>query len=464
MKVTKEKIEERQAYLIVETDEADMTPALADATRRLAQKTTIPGFRKGKAPTNLIEKYVGKSTILEEAIDRMLPQVYEQALKEQEIEPYAQPNVEITQLEPLAFKATVPLFPVVELGDYKDIRLEPLKLEVTDERIEAVMEQLRHQYATWEPVERPVQFDDMITADILGEVDEKPYIRKVGAQTQVVKDSISPAPGFAEQVVGMNKDEEKEFTLTFPEDYLNKDVAGKEGHFKVKISEIKEEKLPDVNDELAAQIDEKFKTVADLREEIVTSLTSQAEENMRMDLEERVINVAIQQSKIEYPPVTVTVETDRIMSEQQRQLQAAGRAMEDYLKNIGKTEEQMRSDLEPIARKNIQASLVLGKIAEEETIEVTEEDIQNGLKNMVKNVPEEQRDMYMQILDTPQTRQSLSSSLKTRKTIERLTDIAKTADDKPKTPEPSYGEGAPPLADPGESPTKEEEQTNESTQ
>ncbi len=464
MKVTKEKIEERQVFLTVETEEADMAPALEDATRRLAQKTTIPGFRKGKAPKNLVEKYIGKSAILEEAIDRMLPQVYEQALKEQEIEPYAQPRIEVTQLEPLAFKATVPLFPEVELGDYQDIRLEPLKQDVTDERIEAVIEQLRHQYATWEPVERPVQYNDMVTADILGEVEEKPYVRKIGAQTQILEGSISPAPGFAEQIAGMNKDEEKEFTLTFPEDFPNENVAGKEGHFKVKISEIKEEKLPEVNDELAAQIDEKFKTLADLREEIVTSLTAQAEENIRMDLEERAINVAIQQAKIEYPPIVVAMEIERIMNEQQRQLQAAGRAMEDYLRNIGKTEEQMRADLEPIARKNIQASLVLGKIAEVENIEATEEDIQNGLKNMVKNVSEEQREAFLKMLDTPQTRQSLSSSLRTRKTIERLTEIAKTADDKPKSPEPSYGEAAPPTTDPGEAPIKEEEQKNEPTE
>ena len=443
MKVTKEKIENCQAYLNVEMEEAEMEAGIDDAYKRLARKANIPGFRKGKAPRQVMEHYIGKASVLEEAIDRMLPKAYEDALTEQEIEPYAQPSVEITKTEPLAFKATVPLQPEVEAGDYKDIRLEPMKLEVTEDRISEVLDELRHQNASWEPVDRAVEYDDLVTADLFGTVEDRSYLQKVGAQVQVVKDSVSPAPGFFEQVAGMEKDEEKEFTLPFPDDYPNTEVAGKEGKFKVKITEIKVEKLPELDDSLAPLVSAEFKTLDDLRAEVVKGLTARDEENIRMDYEERIINAAVKAARIQYPPVTVDYEVERIMREQERQLSASSRSMDDYLKNIGKTEQQLRDDLKPIAVRNVEASLVLSKIAEIEDVQVTEEDIDNGIRNMCNNVPADQQEAFYNMLNTEATRQSLSSQLRTRKTIERLSEIAKTEDDKPKTPE---NEEEPPAA------------------
>ncbi|MCJ7605022.1 MAG: trigger factor [Dehalococcoidales bacterium] len=456
MKVTRDKVEDCQAFLTVEMESADMDSAMEDAYQRLSKQTTIQGFRKGKAPRAVVERNLGKGTILEEAIDKMLPQAYEQAVTEQEIKPYAQPSVEVTQMEPLTFKVTIPLVPSVELGAFKDVRLEPEKLDIKDENIDNVMEELRHQNASWEPVERELAYDDMAVIDILGDVDEKPYVRKVGAQMQVLKDAISPAPGFSGKIIGMKKDDEMEFTLPFPEDYPNENVAGKEGHFRVKLSEIKEEKLPGIDDEFAALVSPEFKKLDDLREEIVKTLTMRGEENIRMDFEERVINAVIEQAKVEYPPIIIDMEIDRILNEQERQLSASGRGMGDYLANLGKTAEQMREDLTPIAKKNIAASLVMGKVAEIEEIKVTDEDIENGINNMCKNVPDEQKDAFRQMLDTPQTRQSMTSSLRTRKTIEHLTEIARTEDDKPKTREKPVAEEAPETED-SEKETKEEE-------
>lgn len=435
MKVTNEKTENRQAFLNVEMEESDMVPAIDAAFNRLAKKTTIPGFRKGKAPRQILQQYLGHATVLEEAIDHMLPQAYEQALKEADIEPYAQPEVQITNMEPLAFKATVPLKPTVELGNFTDIRIDPIKVDITDESVNNVFEQLRHQQATWEPVDRPLQYNDLAVMDIKGIIDDKPYVSKIGAQIQILKDSVSPAPGFAEQVAGMKQGEEKEFSLTYPEDYPVKDNAGKEIKFSVKIGEIKEEKLPELDDEFAGQVSSEFKTLNDLKEEIVKSLTERAQENSRMDHEERVINAVIDQSTVDYPPVLVGLEIDRILQEQERQMGASGKGLDDYLQRIGKSEEQLRADLEPIARKNIVASLILSKVAETDNVTVTEEDIDDGINSMCTNVGEDQRDMFKAMINTEQTRNSLSTSLRTRKTIEHLTAIAKTEDDKPKTVE-----------------------------
>ncbi len=428
MKVTKEKVENSQAFLTIEMEPAEMETGMQDAYRHLVQKASIPGFRKGKAPRVIVERTLGKARLLEEAMDHLIPQAYQQALKEQEIEPYAQPEVEITQADPLIFKAKVPLTPTVTLGDYRSIRMSPEPVDIKEENIAAVLEELRHQHANWEPVDRPLNYNDMAVIDINGKVEEKPYVQKVAAQYQVLKNAISPAPGFVEQIVGMKKEEAKEFKLSFPADYPNSQVAGKEGHFSVKLHEIKEEKLPELNDDFAALVSPEFKTVPALREEVTKGLRLRGEERARMDFEEKVINAAIEQAKIEYPPVLLELEINRILNDQARQLQLTGRGMDEYLRSINKTAEQLQEELRPVATRNVTASLVLGKIAEAEKIEVSEDDIKNGINNMSRSIGEEKREEMQKFLDTPQNRESIKQSLKTRKTIERLTEIAKNTE------------------------------------
>jgi trigger factor len=425
LKVTKEKIENCQAYLTIEMEPAEMEDGMKHAYEHLVQRANIPGFRKGKAPRAILESTLGKGRMLEEAIDHVIPHAYEQACKEQEIEPYAQPSLEITKAEPLTFKAVVPLKPNVVLGEYQSIRMSPEPVEIKDENVNAVLEELRHQHATWEPVDRALDFNDIAVIDINSNSEEKPLIQRVGSQYPVNKDSLSPAPGFAAQIVGMKKGETKEFDLTFPADYPSNQLAGKKAHFKVTLQEIKEEKLPDLNDNLATMVSPEIKTLAALREEATKSLILRGEERARMDLEEKVINAAVEQSKIEYPPILVDLEINRIINDQARQLQMTGQGMDEYLRSINKTPEQMHEDLRPIAIRNINASLTLSKIAEQEKIVVTEEEIKNGINNMVKGIGDDKKEEMIKLLDTPQNRQSITQSLKTRKTIERLTDIAK---------------------------------------
>jgi trigger factor len=431
LKVTRDKEENRQAFLTIEMEPAEMEEGLRYAYERVVQKANIPGFRKGKAPRAVVERTVGKTRLLEEALDHLLPRAYERAIKEQTIEPYAQPELEIQQADPLIFKAVVPLSPAVELGDYRSIRMQPEPVAIKEDNVNAVLEELRHQHATWEPVARALGFDDMAVMDINGEVEEKPYVKKAAAQLQIARDLISPAPGFAVQVVGMEKGEEKEFSLTFPADYPNTSVAGKEGHFKVKLLEIKEEKLPPLDDGLAVQVSPEIKTLDALREEVSKSLKLRAEEHARMDFEEKLINTVVAQARVEYPPVLIDLEINRILNEQARQLQLTGQGMDQYLKSIKKTAEQLQEELRPVATKNITASLVLGKIAQEEKIEVTEADIQNGINNMARNVAAEKKEEFLRLLDTPRTRESLEQSLKTRKTIERLTETVKSTGNAP---------------------------------
>jgi len=426
VKVTKEKIEDSQAFLTVEIEPAEMEEPMENAYRSLAKKTNVPGFRKGKAPRAILENYIGKESIFEEALKTLVPQAYEQAIKEQEIEPFAQPEIEITQPDPVIFKAIVPLPPAIELGDYQSIRMTPEPVEITEENVDAVLEELRHQNGTWEPVERPLAFGDLAVINVDSEVGGEPFVKKLGVNYQVLSESVAPAPGFAEQIVGMNKGEEKTFKLILPEDFTEGELAGKEASFKVKVEEIKEEKLPELDDEFVKQISTELTTVAALREEVGNNMKLRAEERAKLDFEGQVINAVIDRSQADYPPVLVEMEINRILNEQARQLQMGGRNLEDYLRSVNKTEEQMRGELRPLAAKNITTSLMLGKVAEVEKVELEDSELEAEIDKMTNNVAEDKREEMRKLLDTPQARESIKQPLLTRKVVERLVEIAKS--------------------------------------
>jgi len=231
VKVTNEKTENCQAFLTVEMEPDEVEESLERSYYRLAKKTNIPGFRRGKAPRTILERYIGKESLLEDALNSLLPEAYEKALKEQNIEAFAQPHIEIAQTEPVIFKVAVPLTPTIKLGDYHHIQVAPEPVELTEDDVSAAIEQLRHQHATWEPVERPVAFNDLVVLDVDSDIENKPFINQKGAQYQVLRELPLPAPGFAEQLVGMKRDEEKEFKLQFPSDYPRGELAGKEPSF-----------------------------------------------------------------------------------------------------------------------------------------------------------------------------------------------------------------------------------------
>ncbi len=423
MKVTREKEENRQVWLNIEMEPAEMQTELDLAYHRLAQRTEIPGFRKGKAPREVLERYIGKDRLLEDALSQLLPQAYEKALKEQELEPIANPDIEITQSDPVIFKAKVSLKPVVELGDYKSIKLKPEPPDDIIDELTTTLEQLRRQHGSWEPAERPAAFDDLVTMDVDSQVEGKPFIKQEGVQYQLLKNQSAPAPGFAEKLVGMKGGEEKEFRLQLPADYAQKELAGKEASFKIKMNEVKQLKLPELNDEFAAAVNPEFKTFDGLKERISSNLKIMAEDRAKMEFEEKVVDAAVDLSQVDFPPVLVEMEIDRTLEQQARQLQANNMPMEEYLSRIGKKEEELREELRPAATKRVIRSLVLGQINEAEKIEINKSDIDTELDRMIEGAGEKKDEAKKQ-LDTPQVRNSLEQILATRKTVQRLVEIA----------------------------------------
>ena len=424
MKVTRDKTENSQAFLTIEMEPAEVEASLEESYHHLVRKTNIPGFRKGKAPRSVLERHIGKESLFDEALHHLLPQAYEKAITEQKIDAIAQPYIDIVQNDPLVFKATVPLAPTIELGDYHKIQLVQDPVEITEDDVNATIEQLRHQHATWEPVDRPVEFKDLVVLDIESNVEDEPFINRKGVQYQVLQDQPAPVPGFGEQISGMKQGEEKEFKLQFPPDYPRSEMAGKEASFKAGVTEIKQEKLPELNDDLAKEINPKFETLDSMREEISTQLKLGAEERARADFEERVIQAAVDLAKVEFPSILVEMEVEQLISQQLRRWQMNGGAVEEYLKSINKTEEGLREEMRPLATKRVASSLVLGKIVEAENIEVDDSEINTEIESMTGSSGENKEELQKS-LDTPKIRESVKQFLVSRKVIQLLVEIAK---------------------------------------
>lgn len=426
MKVTRDKTENCQVFLTIEMEPSEIEVALQKSYSRLVKRANVPGFRKGKAPRAVLERYLGKEALFDDALEHLLPEAYEDAVREQNIEVFAQPQIEIAQTEPVVFKATIPIKPTVELGDYHSIKVTRQPVEVSEDDVNQTIEHLRHNYATWEPVEREVNLGDLVVMDIESNIEDSPFINKKGAQYQVLQDGPAPAPGFAEQLAGMKLDEEKEFRLKLPADYARSELAEKEPAFKVRIIEIKQELLPELNDEFARQVDSEVETLDSLKEKIDTNLKLRAEEGARVDYEERVVTAVADQAQLEFPPVLVEMEISRLFDEQLRRWQMGGQDVEQYLSRLGKTEEELREELRPVAIERASRSLALSKVAEEEKIEVSDSEIDAEIENLTKGEVEN-KDRVKEMFNSSKSRESIRQWLLTRNTVKRLVEIAEAS-------------------------------------
>lgn len=422
MKVTNEKIEERQAHLKIEIEPEEIEKANDAAYKRLVKRVEVPGFRRGKAPRDIFERHVGKDRLFNEALDDLVPECYDKAIEQEKIDPIAQPHIDIETQEPLVLKAVVPLKPEVELGDYKTIDLKKTKVDIKDEAVDQVIERLQHQNATWEPADRAAEMSDMVSIDIDSNTNGESFIKRDNLEYHLADENGGPVPGFIGQLVGMKKDEEKEFTLKFPEEYFKKEFSGQDVTFKVKMNEIKKEVMPEINDDFAKSVNKDFESVKTLRENIKTELQARAEQDAKNDFENKVIEKAAELSKVEFPPVMVDVEVDRLLERNFRYLQQTGQDVQQYLKTIGKTIDDMREETKPMAKKRVAEALVLGTIAETEKVEVTQEDIDAEIDEMLATAQGDKEKLY-QTLNEGDNRESIVNTLLTRKTIDLLVEM-----------------------------------------
>lgn len=381
LKVTTETLKGREVRLEIHVDQAEMEEEMRKAAQRISRQVQIPGFRKGKAPYAVVLNMVGKEAVREEALESLLSRLYKQALKEAQVEPFAQGVLEeVSETDPPVLRIRVPLDPLVELGDYRSLRVEWEEPSVPEEAVQKALEDIARKYASWEVKEGPIGEGDMARVSIEGRSEDGEPVLQSKEQNLVVRqDSLYPVPGFHRELLGLQAGETKEFTLSFPEDSSNKRLAGKPIRFQVTVHEVMRREVPPLDDDLA-KLEGDYETLEDLRKAIQERILQERRREAEEEYESKVLRALKEISRVEFPAVALEQELDEMLESQERRLQEQGLNMKTYLTMLKTTPEAYRESLKPAAEERIVNRYLLDKVAEAEGLEPTEEEKANLLR------------------------------------------------------------------------------------
>ena len=423
MSVQVEKLEKNMAKLTVEVPAEKVEKAIQTAYQKNRKSINIPGFRKGKAPRQLIEKMYGKEIFYNDAIDEMLPGEYAQAVEECGEEIVSRPQLEVVQMEsgkPFIFAATVAVKPAVTLGEYKGVQVEKAPVEVTDEEISAEINKEREANSRTITVDdRPVEKGDIVSLDFEGFVDGEAFEGGKGENYDLTIGSNTFIPGFEDQLVGAEIGKELDVNVTFPEEYGQADLAGKAAVFKCRVNGIKVKELPEADDEFAQEVSE-FDTLDEYKDDIRARLLKDKEEEAKRVKEDAVIEKIIENAQMEIPDAMVEYQAEQLMDDFARRLQAQGLSLPVYFQYTGMTEEQYLEQMKPRALKNIQSRLVLEAVADAENIEITEEDMEAEMNRMAETYKME-IEKVKELLDDSQ-KEEIKKDLAIQKAIDLVTE------------------------------------------
>jgi len=385
MSLQVEKLEKNMAKLTIETSAEDFNAAIEKAYQKSKGKIAVQGFRKGKAPRKVIEKMYGAGIFYEDAANIIIPEAYEKAARESELEIVSQPEIDVVQLEegkPFIFTATVAVKPEVTLGDYKGIEVDKVDIEVTEDEINDELDRVREQNSRTSTVEdRIIENGDIAVIDFEGFVDGEAFAGGKGTDYSLVIGSHSFIDTFEEQLVGKKAGDEVEVNVTFPEEYQAPDLAGKAALFKVTVKEVKVKELPELNDEFAQDVSE-FETLADYKEDVKKNITTKKTEAAISAKEEAVVEKVIENATMEIPDAMVETQVRQMADDFARRIQAQGLSLEQYFQFTGMDPQKFLEQIRPQALKRIQSRLVLEAIVNAENIEVSEEELDKEMEGM----------------------------------------------------------------------------------
>ena len=379
---TMEKLEGSKVKLTIEVAADEFEKAVEKAYLKTKKNFNVPGFRKGHAPRKVIENAYGWLVFFDDAFDIAYPEVYEAAVREHEITPVDRPEISILSCEqgaPVVFTAEVAVKPEVTLGAYKGIEVEKQEYNVTDEMVEAEIQKEREKIAsTVEVTGRAVADGDKVNLDYSGSVDGVKFDGGTAENQELTIGSGMFIPGFEEQMVGMNVGEEKDITVTFPEQYHSEELAGKEAVFHVKVNAIEETVLPEADDEFAKDVSE-FDTIAELRADKRKKLEEAAELRAKNQRENELIEKACENAAVVIPEAMIERQMDHILNDIRYRLSMQGISLEDYCKYTGTSIEDMRKEMHEDAAKRVKSQLVLEAIGKAEAVEAAAEEIEEKL-------------------------------------------------------------------------------------
>ncbi|HJC38532.1 MAG TPA: trigger factor [Candidatus Mediterraneibacter faecigallinarum] len=386
MSLQVEKLEHNMAKLTIEVPAEDVEKALQAAYLKERKRISLPGFRKGKVPRQMIEKMYGPEVFYDDAANHMISEAYGKAYDECELEIVSQPKVEVTQLEkgkPFIFTAEVAVKPEVTLGEYKGLKVDKVSVEVTDEEVDAEIEKERERNArTVEVTDRAVQDKDEVTLDFEGFVDGEAFEGGKGEDYPLTIGSGAFIPGFEDQLIGAEIGKEMEVKVTFPEEYQAKELAGKEAVFKCTVKAIKAKELPELDDEFASDVSEEGETMDEYKAEVRGKIKERKEREAKEKKENQTVEQAVANAEIDLPEPMVDLQARQMADDFARRIMQQGMSLEQYFQFTGLSEEKMMEELKPQAEKRIRTRLVLEAIVAAENIEVSDERLEEELKKM----------------------------------------------------------------------------------
>ncbi len=413
--------------LEIEVPPEEVAHAFATAYKHVAERTKVPGFRPGKAPRNVIDRFVGRGSVLAEAIDHLVSDSYGAALDQTNVMPIDNPSVDIdpaavVEGQKVTYTATVPVRPDVELGAYTEYPFGLEEPEVTDEQVEQVIGELREQQATLRPVDgRTAQNGDIASVKFAGTVDGEPFEGGSADRLPVVIGEDRMIPGWEQNLVGMEIGATKGFDITFPDDYRVEELGGKEAHFEVELLDLREKILPEVTDEWAASVGD-VETVDALRAEIRDAMEKRAAAEARHTFGDRIIDFAVSNATVELPEVMVTNEIDIMRDELQTRLAQQRIGMEQYLALAKQTPEELATELREPATRRVKTLLVLSAIAENEGVDALDSEIDAEIAQQLARFDEDAK--LREYLTSRRGRSYLRMTIRNRKLVDTLVDRA----------------------------------------
>ncbi len=423
MNVTTTPAPKSSIQLEVELPSERLDRAVAEATRRLARRTRVPGFRPGKAPRVMLERVLGPGTVLDEAVEQLVDSAFREAVVEKELVPLANPEVEVVQAEegkPLIFRATVPVRPEVRLGDYRAFNFRPEIAPTDDAKVDQVIDELRDGHATLAPVEgRGAETGDYAVIGFVGTRDGQPFEGGTAERMPLVIGQERLVPGFEEHLVGLGVGDATEFDITFPDEYPEESLRGAQAHFSATVRELREKVLPPADDDFARGMGD-FADLAALREDLRRRLEHNALDHARHDFADRIIDYATANATVELPDILVDQEVEVMHDELRSALGRQGISPEAYAKAVDKTDAQLHEEFRPQAEQRVKVLLVLSKVAEAEGVTVPESDVEAEVERARSRYGDQPR--LMRYFESERGRNYIRSTLRRTRVVEKLID------------------------------------------
>ncbi|WP_404337396.1 trigger factor [Planococcus rifietoensis] len=425
-----EKQEGNVGVLTVEVPAEEVNGALDKAFKKVVKEINVPGFRKGKMPRQMFEKRFGVESLYQDALDFILPDAYANAVEEAGINPVDRPEIDIEKLEknePLVFTAKVTVKPEVELGEYKGLEVSKEDTNVTDEEIEEQLKESQERMAELTVKEDgQVENGDTAVIDFEGFVDGEAFEGGAGNDYSLEIGSNSFIPGFEEQLIGAKTGEQKDVEVTFPEEYHAEELAGKSATFKVTVNEVKAKELPELNDELAKELDEEVEGLDALRTKMKENLKAEKENASETQMRDQLVQKAAENATVEIPQAMIDSEIDRMMQDFEQRLSQQGMNKELYFQFSGQDEDALREQMKADAETRVRVSLTLEAIAKAENMEVTSEDIDKELEKMAGQFNMDAEQIKTALGGT----EMLENDIRMQNTVEFLVENAKISDAK----------------------------------